>query len=130
MNPDTLFELVHKGFRVTLGATTSLVESLQDSQKREQNLAKLQSNPNQLVEDLAEKGAATEQEARNFVDTLLSQMGNQVGTSPSSGPTPTPSAAASPTVPPEVQTELRELIQQIAAIRTDLEKLRNQEPSA
>lgn len=125
MNQDTLTQLVQQGFRVTLGATASLVETLQDPQKRNENLSQLTSELNQLTLEWAAKGEMTEQEARNFVDNLLNQRSQQ----PSS---PTPGASASivtttPTeaAPPEVQLELQELTAQIAAIRTELEKLRN-----
>lgn len=125
MNPDNLSLLLQQGFRVTLGATTSLVETLQDPQKRTENLSQLRSELNQLAQEWAAKGEMTEQEARNFVDNLLNQLGNQ-----SSSPTPensTSTVTTTPTqaAPPAVQLELQELTAQISALRTELEKLRN-----
>lgn len=124
---DNLTQLLQQGFRVTLGATTSLVETLQDSQKRTQNLDAIRSELSHLATDWAQKGEMTEQEARNFVDNLLTQLGNQQ-------PTPTPGASPSTVTttpnqpaPPDVQLDLQELTAQIAAIRTELEKLRNQD---
>lgn len=151
MNSDTLMQMLQNSFRLTLGATTSLievvqdaerrdenftrlrqewsqtatslVEAIQDPQKREENLTKLQQEWNQLSEAWVVKGTTTEQEARNFVNTLLSQRsGNPSGAnsgSPTSAPTPT-----TPTTSPEVQTELQALIEQIAAVRTELENER------
>lgn len=125
MNPDNLSLLLQQGFRVTLGATASLVETLQDPQKRTENLSQLRLELNQLAQEWAAKGEMTEQEARNFVDNLLNQLGNQ-----SSSPTPensTSTVTATPTqaAPPAVQLELQELTAQISALRTELEKLRN-----
>jgi polyhydroxyalkanoate synthesis regulator phasin len=122
MNPDTVAQTIQKGFRITLGATTTLVESLQDSQRRTETLNKLQANPTQLVEELEAKGAVTEREARSFVDTLLSQQtGGNASQPTTSAPTTSTTVAA-----PEIQLELKELTAQIAAIRAELEKLRVQ----
>ncbi len=127
MNSDHLTQLLQQGFRVTLGATASLVETLQDSQKRNQNLSDLRSELNHLTQEWAEKGEVTEQEARNFVDTLLNQLSNQPP-SPTSTPSPdTVATTLTQTTPPAVQLELQELTAQIAAMRKELEQLRNQD---
>jgi len=125
MNSDNLTQLLQQGFRVTLGATAALVETLQDPQKRNQNLSHLRLELSQLTQEWAAKGEITEQEARGFVDNLLNQIRNQ-------RPSPTPEAYPStvtttPTGPvsPEAELELQELTAQIAAIRIELEKLRN-----
>jgi polyhydroxyalkanoate synthesis regulator phasin len=148
MNSDTLIQMLQKGFRVTLGATTSLVEVVQDSerrtenltrlqqectqtatsiveaiqnpQKREENLNRLQQEWNQLSDEWVVKGEATEQEARTFVNTLLNQRSGQQSTSGSG----TAKTATEPTVSPEMQNELQELIDQIASVRTELENNR------
>ncbi|NEQ21977.1 MAG: hypothetical protein F6K28_22805 [Microcoleus sp. SIO2G3] len=127
MNSNNLLELLQTGFRVSLGATTSLVETLQDPQKREENLAQLRSELTQRVTEWAEKGQITEQEARSFIESILRQQRN-------SNPYPTAETSSNnvttpPTTatPPNVQLEIEELTAQIAAIRTELEKLRNPE---
>jgi polyhydroxyalkanoate synthesis regulator phasin len=130
MDSNNLTQLLQKGMRVTLGATASLIEVIQDPEKREQNLARLRSDLGQLAEEWDTKGAMTEQEARNFVDTLLEQRNRQQTQSSYDGTTPASSTAtspnpANPTASPDVQLELQELTAQIAAIRTELEKLRN-----
>src|SRR5512136_129673 len=127
MNPDTVTEFLQKGFRVTLGATSTLIESLQDPQKGAQTLSKMQSDFGGLTEEWAEKGALTEREARNFVDTLLTQQGQPApgDTTPTAGTTVTTSA--SPVTEPEDQKDLRELTAQIAALRAELEKLQKQD---
>ncbi|WP_421654997.1 hypothetical protein [Leptothermofonsia sp. ETS-13] len=129
MNSDNFIELLQKGFHITLGATTSLVESLQDPQKREENLAKLRLEWNQLSEEWANKGAVTEQEARRFVDTLLNNRTNPATSEPSAS-SGFSSNTTTPIVPPEIQVELQELTEQIAAMRAELEKLRNSDTSS
>lgn len=127
MNSNNLTQLLHQGFRVTVGATASLVETLQDPQKRTENLSQVASELSQLATEWAAKGEMTEQEARDFVDNLLKQLSNQRSsstpdTSPSSVTTTSAQAA-----PPAVQLELQELTAQLAAMRSELEKLRNQD---
>lgn len=132
MNVDSVTEFFQKGFRVSLGATSFLVETIQDPNKRDENLQKLNSNFNSmdftdLTEELAEKGEVTEQEARKFVDNILQQ--NQEGSS--SYPTATadyPTSANPQTVSrADLQQQLQGLTEEIIALRTDLEKLRDSE---
>jgi len=126
MNSDNLTQLLQQGFRVTLGATASLVETLQDDQKRNQNFSQLGSELSNLTQEWAAKGEITEQEARNFVDSLLNQIGKQP---PSRTPEANPSTVVTTptqTVVPETQLELQELTAQIAAIRIELEQLRSE----
>ncbi len=118
MNPDTLAQMVQKGVHITLGATTTAVESLQDPQKRQENLSKLNLGWDTLSEEWAQRGQQTEQEARAFVDTLWAQRG-----SAPSGASPTPNA---PSPTPEVQQDIQELTAQLAALRVELETLRTQ----
>jgi polyhydroxyalkanoate synthesis regulator phasin len=117
MNPDTLVQMVQKGVHITLGATSTAVESLQDSQKRQENWSKLNLGWDALSEEWAQKGQQTEQEARAFVDTLLAQRGG----------TPASAPPASPSAPPDVQQDIQDLTEQLVALRTELEQLRNAE---
>ncbi|HEY9825528.1 MAG TPA: hypothetical protein V6D19_08780 [Stenomitos sp.] len=113
MNSDTVMNVFQKGFRVTLGATSALVESIQDPIKREENLAQLRQNPNDLLDQLEEKGAVTEVEARRFVDGVVGQYGNTSATTPSSTP-------VTPSIDPTLQRELQELTAQLATLRAQL----------
>lgn len=122
MNSDNLVQLLQNSFRVTLGATASLVEVLQDADKRHENLSKLSQEWNTLSSAWAQKGEVTEQEARNFVDTLLAQRATQQATSSGAAGT----TATTPSASPEIQLELQELTAQIIAMRAELETLRNQ----
>jgi polyhydroxyalkanoate synthesis regulator phasin len=112
MNPDTFVQALQKGYRVTLGATATAIESLQDSQSREDTFTRLRNDPNQLIEDLAVKGETTEREARSYVDRVFSQ--------PTSAPTRTPPSPQTVVI----QQDLQELTAQLAALRTELERLR------
>jgi polyhydroxyalkanoate synthesis regulator phasin len=121
MNSDTTLNLLKKGFHVTLGATSSLLESIQDPIKREENLAQLRMGPNEFAEILAEKGAVTEVEARKFVDNVVAQY----QPSASSYSTGTASTSPSPSIDPMLQLELQDLTKQLAEIRAQLNSSRN-----
>jgi polyhydroxyalkanoate synthesis regulator phasin len=126
MDSQNLTDLLQQGLRVTLGATASLIEILQDPQKRDENLNKLKTDLSQLADEWAKKGSLTEQEARSFVDTLLEQrQHNTPSDVPSSETTATDST---PTASPDIQLGLQELTAQIAAIRAELENLRDPNP--
>lgn len=125
MNPDTISQTLQKGFRVTLGATASLFEALQDPQGSSQKFSEIGTDMDRLTEELETKGEATEQEARQFVDGLMTQMPNPFTSDPDAS-TQTVSAVATPVANSSVQSELEELTQELAAIRQDLEALKQQ----
>lgn len=104
---------------MTLGATTALVESVQDPYKREENLAQLNLGFDELARLWEEKGATTETEARQFIDTMVSNsMG---GNAASSGATPS-SSTNSASFNPAIIQELKDLTTEISVIREALSK--------
>jgi hypothetical protein len=113
MQPNTAIDALQKGVRVTLGATSALVESIQDPLKREENLAQLRLNPNDFVNVLAEKGTDAEVEARQFVTGIVGQY------APGSAPTGR-SAPTTPNVDVTLQLQLQELTAQLAELRAQL----------
>ena len=129
MNLDNLPQILQTGFHLTLGATSFLIETLQDPLKRSENLDKLtQSDLGLLADELLEKGEMTDREARNFVDTIFSQPGarenaesESVSHQQSDTATDTPPESV---VQPDVKLEIQELTAQMAALRAELENLR------
>lgn len=123
MNSDSVLRLLQKGFRVTIGATATLIEVLQDPQRREQNLSKLRLELDQLAQEWADKGEITEQEARSFVDTFIAQRRSDDRAASET----TVTTIATPVVTPSAEMlELQELTAQLAAIRAELAHLREQ----
>ena len=113
-----------------MGATASLIEILQNPAKRDQNLSKLQTELTQLADELATKGEATEQEARKIVDSFLSKPGsadNSQSYRPTAADTTVSTTATPVETTPDMQGELQDLTDQIATIRSDLEKLRQED---
>lgn len=118
MSSNNFLDLLHQGFRITVGAATSLVETLQNTQKREETFSDLQTELHQRTQEWAEKGEVTEKAAQQVVSDLISQQqGSSAGTSTATQTT----ATATNTY---VQIELQELTAQIVALRTELEQIR------
>jgi polyhydroxyalkanoate synthesis regulator phasin len=120
MDSNTVIETLKKGVRVSLGATTAVVESLQDTQKREENLANLQLNPVELAELLATKGAKTEEEARKVMDDFLTQNGLKMNApqSPNAESDPFRASTQSPSgIDGDLQQGLQNLTEELATIR-------------
>lgn len=120
MNSNTAIDFLKKGFRITLGASTSLVESIQDPLKREENLAQMQANPNAFADRLAEKGAVAEGEARKFVDSVVTQYSASGASGTSSGGGGYASPATTSSIDPTLERELRDFTTQLAALRAEL----------
>lgn len=123
---DSVTEFVQKGFRTSLGAASFLVETLQDPNKRDENLQKLNSNFNsmdfsQLTEEWAQKGEITEREARTFVDNMLQQKGSESSNSDNLSDFPR-KATNDNLVRSNLEEELQELTAEIIALRTELQQ--------
>lgn len=126
MNSETLVQLLQQSFHVTLGATASFAEVLQDEQKRQESWRKLTENLAELTQEWSEKGKITEEEARNFVDNLMKEKTNP----PNSGVDPESAGfSQEPETPTDgdPQAEIEELTEQLATLRSELEKLRQEE---
>ncbi|MDB9517170.1 hypothetical protein PN466_09445 [Roseofilum reptotaenium CS-1145] len=126
MNSETLVQLLQQSFHVTLGATASFAEVLQDEQKREESWRKLTQELAELTREWSEKGKITEEEARNFVDNLMKQNGNSPDTASESDSSGITEQLEAPTAS-NPQVELEELTEQIATLRSELEQLRQEE---
>lgn len=128
MNAEKLPQMLQTGFHLTLGATSFLIETLQDPVKRSENLEKLNSDLGILADELLKKGEITDREARNFVDTIFSRTSyrentesESVWSKQSDSPTGSPSDSVGGS---DVVLEIQELTAQMVALRTELENLR------
>ena len=122
-NPNDITDLLNRARRIAFGTAASLVEILQDPQKRDANLKQLTVDLSELADELAAKGQETEMEARRYVDSLLAR-GAQSGPDKSTA-TASPPATTTPSQP-DLNTsaqEIRELTDQIHSLREDLDRL-------
>ncbi len=151
MNFDSLQELMRNGLQLSVGATVTALETMQDPIKREQGFVKLQQElaqlPNTLTdpyqrdlkvqeiqlefmeqsEQWVQKGRTTEQEARQFVEAMMGQAGVRP-TSDRPAPT-TINITATPVMnnaSVDYQRELQALILEVSTLRTELENDRQQ----
>ncbi|MBD2316110.1 hypothetical protein [Phormidium tenue] len=140
MDTIDLEKLFQRGYYVTLGATSSLLEVIQDPTKREENLKRLGRSFDEITQELAEKGVTTEAEARSYVDKFIAQQVNGSSTtSESAGLTTVTTTAktvednvtdsvseqSNQSVKASMRDEIKELTEQLAGLRSELEKLRS-----
>lgn len=140
MDTIDLEKLFQRGYYVTLGATSSLLEVIQDPIKREENLQRLGRSFDQITQELAEKGVTVEAEARSYVDNFIAQQVNgsssaKSATNSDNGLTTVNTTAQtidenSPSnteskVKASVRDEIQELTEQLANLRSELEQLRS-----
>jgi polyhydroxyalkanoate synthesis regulator phasin len=144
MDTIDLGKFVQKGYYVTLGATTSLLEVIQDSNKREENLKLIGRSFDEITQELADKGISTEAEARSYVDNFIAQQvtGSSIPNSESTSAGLTTVTTTARTVDdaadnekPEnnksdkkvkasLRDEIQELTEQLSSLRSELEQLR------
>ena len=122
MNPDTFFQLLQQSFRIGIGATTSLLETLQDPKKRAETLSEFQTQMTQKTQEWAEKGAITEQEARRLVDRWLTKQNTPSSSSDPSTTSSNPNSG-------NIELEIQQLTQQVTALRKELEDRRQKDQS-
>jgi polyhydroxyalkanoate synthesis regulator phasin len=141
MDTIDLEKLFQRGYYVTLGATSSLIEVIQDPSKREENLKRLGRSFDEITQELAEKGVTTEAEARSYVDKFVAQQVNGTSTNNAESTglttvtttaktvddnaTESPTAKVDKTVKASMRDEIQELTQQLASLRSELEQLRS-----
>ena len=71
MESNTVFNFIQQGFRTAVGATASMVETLQDNEKRSQVLSDFNTEWQQKSQEWAQKGTLTEQEARKIIEQFF-----------------------------------------------------------
>lgn len=123
MNTSTnIFAIVQKGFRVTVGAAATLVETLQDPRKRDITLSEFRTELENRTAEWSEKGEMTEAEARKFLEKIFQKDSNKPA-----GDREVPTSAVEVTKA-GLETEIQNLTEQIAALKSELADLR-QDPT-
>jgi polyhydroxyalkanoate synthesis regulator phasin len=140
MDTIDLEKLFQRSYYVTLGATSSLLEVIQDPTKREENFRRLGRSFDEITQELAEKGVTTEAEARSYVDKFIAQQVNgNTANSESAGlttvtttaktvdenTTDSSSETSDKSVKASMRDEIQQLTEQLASLRSQLEQLRS-----
>lgn len=116
MENNNLLQIAQQGFRVTVGAASSLVETVQNPQKRSELLSQIQADLSQKTQEWAEKGEVTEHEARKFLDDFFNNQGSEVS--------PKGTQSSSPTSRSNTTSDLQRLTDEIISLRKELEQIR------
>lgn len=125
MNSNNLLQIVQQGFRVTVGATAVLVETLQNPQKRTETLTSWQQDLQKYTQEWAEKGEITEQEARKFIENMWQNQGKATSDSTySSSNTYTEGVRVNDS---DTESEIRELTATIRSLKEELANLKASE---
>lgn len=126
MDSNKVFNVIQQGFRTVVGATTTIVETIQDPQKREQTLSELNQDWAKKAEDWAKKGEVTEQEARRMMENFLhKQSENKYGNTTNHNDVDSVSNVSYYNQNPV--KEIQELTETIISLRTDLEQANKSE---
>jgi polyhydroxyalkanoate synthesis regulator phasin len=131
MTNNNIFDFLQQGLRVTVGATTVFLETLQDSQKRQEAFSQIQLQWNDLSAQWERKGEKTEEEARKIINNLWNKKGDNYSDYNSSQTVSTVDVSATNTEssnPSEnINSEVKDLTQKIVELRQELEKLNSGE---
>ena len=125
-----MFDFIQKGFRVTIGATTVFLETLQDNSKREEAFLQIQTQWNDLSQEWEQKGEKTEEEARKIMNNFWSKNWDDLSKNNSSETISTieitdGDSTSSDYSSNDDNSEVQTLTQQIIDLRQELEQLRN-----
>ncbi|OKH19602.1 hypothetical protein [[Limnothrix rosea] IAM M-220] len=121
MNTSTnIFDIVQKGFRVTVGAAATLVETLQDPQKRDVTITEFRAELQNRAAEWSEKGEMTEAEARKFLENIF-----QKDSGKPAGDREVPTAAVE-VKDSELEEEILVLTEQITMLKAELAALRQE----
>ena len=119
MDKTTLFQTLQQGLHVTVGATATLIETIQDPQKRTETLSELQSTLHQQAQQWSEKGLVTEEEARRLIDSWLAKYKPANDNGGAKGATEGGNITYT-----NAQSEIQDLTEQIIALKAELEQAR------
>ena len=115
-NGNNFFGILQTGLRTVVGATTDAIETLQDTQKRNQAFTEFNEQWQKKSQEWVEKGEITESQARQIIEQLIQNKG--VGNSS----TPQEITIESDDVSDPYEG-IKELTEEIIALRAEIEKL-------
>lgn len=115
MSDNNIFNYFQQGLRTIVGATTEAIETLQNSEKRNQAISEFNEEWQKKSQEWVEKGTLTEAEARKIIEQFFQR---QTTSTNQSSPQEIPiDSGANP------YDEIKKLTEEIVALRGELEKL-------
>ncbi len=119
MTENNVLSFLQQSLRTVVGATADAVETLQDTQKRNEAIAKVNAEWQKKSEEWVVKGTLTEAEARQIIEDFW--QNRQTATTTMTTTSPQEIQIDAPVNDP--YTDIQDLTTEIIALRAELEKL-------
>lgn len=117
MDSNNLINFVQQGFRTVIGATVEAIETIQNTEKRNQALSELTTELQKKSQEWQQKGILTEEEAKKIIEQIFQRQRNNTESHDNF------------TQEVEVKTvdntyeNIQQLTQEIISLREELEKI-------
>ena len=118
MDNNNLINFVQQGFRTVIGATADAIETIQNTEKRNQVISELTSELQKKSQEWQQKGTLTEEEAKKIIEQFFQHQGNNSN----ANNTYTQEVEVKPTDNP--YENIQQLTQDIITLREELEKIK------
>ena len=118
MNDNTFLRELQQGYRVAIGMTVTLLETLQDPGKRETTFSELIQQWSQRSQEWSEKGEVTEREAKETLENWLKKRQSSTSSTSENGQTVDIQVVSEA----NLEAEIRDLTRKITELRSQLEK--------
>lgn len=123
MDSNKVFSVIQQGFRTVVGATSTVVETIQDPEKREQTLSQLNQELSKKAEEWAQKGEVTEKEARRLMENFIQKQKENKDKNPTESTNNSSDNVSNVSYyNPNSFKEIQELTEAIISLRSDLEQ--------
>jgi len=118
MDNNNLINFVQLGFRTVIGATADAIETIQNTEKRNQAISELTSELQKKSQEWQQKGTLTEEEAKKIIEQFFHQS---KGSNSNTTNTYTQEVEVKPADNP--YENIQQLTQDIITLREELEKV-------
>lgn len=122
MKSNNFINIIQEGLRTAVGAAASAVETLQDSQKREQTLSELNEEWQKKSQEWAEKGQITEKEARKMIEDFFNQKNKNTSDNSYDSESSSSNNSNVYSSKSNIEDEIQDLTKTIISLREELEK--------
>lgn len=120
MDSNNITNILQQGFRTLIGATAEAIETIQNTEKRNQTLSQLTTELQKKSQQWQEKGTLTEEEAKKIIEKLFQHQNHRSTTNDNFTQEIEVKTADNP------YQNIQQLTQDIISLRQELEKMNTQ----
>lgn len=120
MDSNNITNILQQGFRTLIGATAEAIETIQNTEKRNQTLSQLTTELQKKSQQWQEKGTLTEEEAKKIIEKLFQHQNQRSTTNDNFTQEIEVKTADNP------YQNIQQLTQDIISLRQELEKMNTQ----